>query len=179
MRNRFLNLQRILFLKSLILTLIFGFFSYKSPQFYFLVLTASFASILIFQFFILLSEFTIQIERIVWPLSYLLGFSFLFNLNKEWLFTYWKYQLVVYLFILLCIFSLRFIFSVNKWFLTLSFVNNTLYSVCLWLLILTNFEEEFYFNLAKGFTIYMILFAVLISISGRKTNNKIENSGVD
>lgn len=176
MKNRFLYLPRILFLKSLLLSIIFGFFAFWSPTFNLLVLFASFTSILIFQFFIVLSEFKIQIKRIVWPLSYLLGLSLLFNLSKEWLFISWKYQLIVLVFSLLSLFNLRFISSMNKWVVVLAFFNSILYSIWLVILVRNNFNEDFYFDLAKIFTGYMILFTVIISIADRKATVKAENN---
>jgi hypothetical protein len=41
--------------------------------------------------------------------------------------------------------------------------------------VMNNLEDEFYFNLVKGFTVYMILFAILMSIASRNSISRIEN----
>jgi len=175
MKNRFLYLPRILFLKSSISVIIFVFFSLSSPSFNLLVLSTSFASIFIFQLFIVLSDFTIRIQSILWSLSYLFGLSVLLNLNKDWFFISWKYQSIIFLFVILSMFTLRFISIMNKRLLYIAFLNNVLYSFCLWILVMNDIEEELYFDLTKIFTVYMILFAVFISLINRKTRINVEN----
>jgi hypothetical protein len=40
---------------------------------------------------------------------------------------------------------------------------------------MNDIEEELYFDLTKIFTVYMILFAVFISLINRKTRINVEN----
>jgi hypothetical protein len=64
----------------------------------------------------------------------------------------------------------------NKWVVVLAFFNSILYSIWLVILVRNNFNEDFYFDLAKIFTGYMILFTVIISIADRKATVKAENN---
>lgn len=175
MKNSVLNLPRILFLKSLLLSLIFGILSNRNPTFNILILFFSFTSISGFQFFIFFSGFKKQMQIIIWISSYLFGLCFLFNLNKEWFFISWKYQLISFLFCLLFLFNLRFIYSRKKWLVILAFINIVLYSFWLVILVIYNVKEENYFNLSIGFTSYIILFSIFISTSRGKEINEKEN----
>jgi hypothetical protein len=179
MKSKFLGLYSLLFLKSVFLFVLLAFLSYRNPTYNSLVLLAVVSSIFIFQLLILLSDFTNQIRRIVWIMSYLFGLSLLININKEWFILSWKYQLIIFLFILFCLFSLRFISKVNKRFLLMSFINNLAFCVYLAFLVFYNIVEELYFNITTGLIIYSILFSLIIAFKSRISINKGQIQEVD
>jgi hypothetical protein len=137
---------------------------------------AVFSTLFVQQLIIVLSEFRNGIRLVVWPLSYFVSFSFLINVNKDWFFLTWKYQLIMFLFILLNLFNLRFISKINKLLVFLAFVNSLVLCLFLGYTTFTNFEEPFYFQLAKGLTIFTIVFSIFISFSKQKTAKKIVES---
>jgi hypothetical protein len=137
---------------------------------------AVFSTLFVQQLIIVLSEFKNGIRLVVWPLSYLVSLSFLINVNKDWFFLTWKYQLIIFLFILLNLFNLRFISKINKLLVFLAFVNSLVLCLFLGYTAFTNFEEPFYFQLAKGLTIFTIVFSIFISFSKQKTAKKIVES---
>jgi hypothetical protein len=176
MKNKFLNLRTFLIIKSLFLFILFLFLSYRNLSFNSFVLLAVFSTLFVQQIIIVLSEFKNWIRLVVWPLSYLVSLSFLINVNKEWFFLTWKYQLIIFLFILLNLFNLRFISKINKLLVFLAFVNSLVLCLFLGYTAFTNFEEPFYFQLAKGLTIFTIVFSIFISFSKQKTAKKIVES---
>ena len=176
MKNKFLILRTFLIVKSFFLFILFLFLSYRNPSFNLFVLLAVFSTLFVQQLFIVLSEFRNGIRLVVWPLSYLVSLSFLINVNKDWFFLTWKYQLIIFLFILLNLFNLRFISKINKLLVFLAFVNSLVLCLFLGYTAFTNFEEPFYFQLAKGLTIFTIVFSIFISFSKQKTAKKIVES---
>lgn len=176
MKNKFLILRTFLIVKSFFLFILFLFLSYRNPSFNLFVLLAVFSTLFVQQLIIVLSEFRNGIRLVVWPLSYFVSFSFLINVNKDWFFLTWKYQLIMFLFILLNLFNLRFISKINKLLVFLAFVNSLVLCLFLGYTTFTNFEEPFYFQLAKGLTIFTIVFSIFISFSKQKTAKKIVES---
>ena len=176
MKNKFLILRTFLIVKSFFLFILFLFLSYRNLSFNSFVLLAVFSTLFVQQIIIVLSEFKNWIRLVVWPLSYLVSLSFLINVNKDWFFLTWKYQLIIFLFILLNLFNLRFISKINKLLVFLAFVNSLVLCLFLGYTTFTNFEEPFYFQLAKGLTIFTIVFSIFISFSKQKTAKKIVES---
>jgi hypothetical protein len=179
MKSKFLGLYSLLFLKSVFLFFLLAFLSYRNPTYNTLVLLAVASSVFILQLLIYLSDLTNQMRRIVWIMSYLFGLSLLININKEWFILSWKYQLIIFLFILFCLFSLRFISKVNKIFLLMSFINNLAFCVYLAFLVFYNIVEELYFNISTGLIIYSILFSLIIAFKSRISINKGQIQEVD
>jgi hypothetical protein len=174
MKNRFHFLPKIVFAKSLLLFLCFAFIVYRSPTYNSLVLFSTVTIIFLVQLFILFSNYKTLIRKIIWPCSYILGLSFLLNLNKEWLFLSWKYQFIFLLFVLFSMVYLRFISRINNWFLFFAFLNSFIFLGYSWIIVWNNLEDEIYFTVAKWFTYYLIFLAIIMTASSRRTSNKAE-----
>lgn len=174
MKSKFLNFPAFLFLTTLFFFFAASYLSYINPTYNYFVSLGIVSSIFVFQLLIVLSDFTIKTRRILWSVSYLFGFSLVINFNKELFLLSWKYQLIIFVFVLYLIFSLRFISNVNKWILLLMFFNNFFFCGYLLFVVTYSFEDAIYFDIAKWLSVYMISFSALISFAGKKPKMKIE-----
>jgi len=166
------NLFKILFVKSILLFLVCGIYSYTKPSYnVFVFFTASFG-IFIIQLMLIFSELKKRLLKILWIFSYIIGISLLFNLNKQFFSITWKYQLILFLFFVFCSFSIRFFSNVSKRVIILSFLNNVLFCGYLFFIVWNNFENEIYSNIAKGLIIYMIVYGVFISVLSKSEKKK-------
>lgn len=175
MKSKFLNFHSFLFLTTLIFFIALSFLSYRNPTYNSLVFLAIVSSIFVFQLMIVLSDFKNNIQRIAWAMSYLFGFSLAINFSKEWFLLSWKYQLIILIFVIFFVFNLRFISKLKKWILLLMFINNFLFCGYLIFIVVHNFEDAIFFDIAKWLSIYMVLFSGIISISSSKSKLKAEN----
>ncbi len=176
MKNKFQILPKFLFVKSFVLFILFSYLAYRNLTFNSLVLMAVFSSLFVQQLIIVLSELKNGVRLIVWILSYFVSLSFLMNLDKEWFFLTWKYQVIIFLFILLNLFNLRFVSKRNKLLVIVSFINTLVFCLFLGYTVYSNFDEPFYFNITKALMIYTILFSIVLSLSRRKKGQKVVES---
>lgn len=175
MKSKFLNFYKFSFLITIFLLISLSYLSYRNPIYNHLILLAIVSIIFIFQYLVILSDFNNNSIRILWVLSYLMGLSIAINFNKEWFLLSWKYQLIIIVFMLYFTFILNFISKVKKWILLLLFLNNFLFCGYLLYIVMYNFEDIIYFEIAKWLSIYMILSSVVLSLNSRLSKLKVES----
>jgi hypothetical protein len=167
MRATKFNLQIISFLIGFISCATFGILLFFEASYFNLIGLVFSLHWIIQQLEINMLDFKNRTSYLFLTLSLFFSSTIFFNLNRDWLLYSWKYQLVLFVMILFTYWYYKLSITQNVILSSISFIFLFFYGSFLCILIAKNIELEFYFNIAQGYTIFLLALGIFLSIKNQ------------